>query len=204
MNSLSGWTSIARRTYPRERKKSAEDRTMKLSWSHFVLYVRDEQRMLDFYTRVLGFQVTDRGRIAGRGSDIVFLSQDPAEHHQIALVPTREDDGPSNSLAHIAFRVESIKDLRTMIACLKGDGAAMRPITHGNTWSVYFQDPEQNGIEIFCNSPWHVQQPQAEPWDMSLDDEALLAWTEQRFRDEPGFGPRTDYLAKREKQLAKG
>jgi catechol 2,3-dioxygenase-like lactoylglutathione lyase family enzyme len=36
---------------------------MKLRWSHYVLNVRNLDEMLDFYTNVLGFEVTDRGAL---------------------------------------------------------------------------------------------------------------------------------------------
>ena len=58
---------------------------MKLQWSHAVVLVRDMENMLDFYTNVLGFQITDRGAIAGKGSsEIVFMSQVDTDHHQMA------------------------------------------------------------------------------------------------------------------------
>ena len=44
--------------------------------------------MEDFYTRVLGLSVTDRATI--RGADVVFLSRNPDEHHQIVLVSGRD------------------------------------------------------------------------------------------------------------------
>ena len=175
---------------------------MSLSWSHIVYFVKDEPKMLDFYTRVLGFQVTDRGEIPGRGYEIIFLSQDPEEHHQIGFATMRENEGASNSVAHVAFRVQKMDQLRKIISGLRGEGVEMRPTSHGNTWSVYFQDPEQNGIEIFCDSPWQVQQPQGETWDMNLDDEALLAWTEERFKTEPRFEPREAFVERRRKELA--
>lgn len=37
---------------------------MNFRWSHAVVLVRDMENMLDFYTNVLGFQITDRGAIA--------------------------------------------------------------------------------------------------------------------------------------------
>ena len=43
-----------------------------LSMSHIGLYVHDLPQMEDFYTRVMGFTVTDRGKV--RGADIVFTS----------------------------------------------------------------------------------------------------------------------------------
>ena len=62
---------------------------MLLTWSHAVMYVRHEAVMLDFYTRVLGFEITDRGP-SEQGPDIIFLSQNPEEHHQLAMLPVRQ------------------------------------------------------------------------------------------------------------------
>ncbi len=179
----------------------SEDHTMALTWSHIVIYVDDTEKMLDFYTRVLGFQVTDRGEITGRGFEIIFMSQDPAEHHQIGLATRRPELGPSNSVAHTAFRVKSMDELRAKIDLLEGEGVELRYTSHGSTWSIYFQDPEQNGIEIFFDTPWQVQQPQGEYWDKSLSDSDLLAWTEERFKSEPRFEPQADFIARREKEL---
>jgi catechol-2,3-dioxygenase len=174
---------------------------MALSWSHIVIYAKDTDRMLDFYTRVLGFQVTDRGDIPGRGYEIIFMSQDPAEHHQIGLATSREKVEPSNSVAHVAFRVQNMGQLRTIITALKSESVTLRASSHGNTWSVYFQDPEQNGIEIFCDSPWQVPHPQVVDWDMDLDDDALLAWTEARFKTQARFETQASFLARRTKEL---
>ncbi len=163
---------------------------MATSWSHTVLYVKDTEKMLDFYTRVMGFQITDRGMIGNRTSEIIFLSQDPSEHHQIGMLPVRKDVGASNSVAHIAFRIEGLTELRGLITALRGESIEMRPTSHGNTWSIYFQDPEQNGIEVFCDTPWHVSQPAGKLWDMDADDATLMAWTKQEFEGEPGFEAR--------------
>lgn len=47
-----------------------------VSFSHFGIYVTDLARMEDFYTRVLGLLVSDRGRLPG-GPELIFLSRDP-------------------------------------------------------------------------------------------------------------------------------
>ena len=162
---------------------------MALEWSHMVLYVEDAERMLAFYTDVLGFEVTDRGPLGPEGKEIVFLSQDPTEHHQVAFIDGRDEAGPSNSVNHAAFRIDDLRSLRGMAASLDAEGVSYSPRTHGNTWSIYFEDPERNGIEIFCDTPWKVTQPQAVTWDPVLSDDELARWTEDRFRDEPGFAP---------------
>ena len=76
---------------------------MKLSWSHAVLNVKDEKKILDFYTGCMGFTVSDRGPIVENGPSIVFMSQNPDEHHQLAIVTSRQDDEPANSLNHLQF-----------------------------------------------------------------------------------------------------
>jgi catechol 2,3-dioxygenase len=177
---------------------------MALAWSHAVLHVRHDTRMIDFYTHVLGFQVTDRGQIGAGDREIIFLSQVAKEHHQLAMIPGRTDDGPSNSLAHLAFRVDDLAELREVIARLHGEDLTLRPTSHGNTWSVYFQDPEQNGVEIFCDTPWQIKQPAGEIWDMTLDDDALLAWTRETFQGAERFGTQAEFIARRTRELAVG
>ena len=162
---------------------------MALAWSHMVLYVEDRERMLPFYAGVLGFGVTDRGPLGRGGLEIVFLSQDPEEHHQVAFIDGRKEAGPSNSVNHAAFRIDDLAALGRVAAALDAEGVSLNPRSHGNTWSIYFEDPERNGIEIFCDTPWKVAQPQAVAWDPALSDEDLARWTEERFRNEPGFAP---------------
>ena len=162
---------------------------MALTWSHTVMYIRDEFRMLDFYTRVLWFAVADRGLIRDDTMEIIFLSQVPNEHHQLAFIPIREDEGQSNSVDHMAFRTDSLASLRSTIEVLKNEDVPLRPVSHANTWSVYFQDPEQNGIEIFCDTPWYAQQPIGLKWDLEQKDEELERWTLKMFEDKPKFGP---------------
>ena len=36
---------------------------MMLRWSHAVIYVRDLEKMVEFYCDVLGFEVADRGPV---------------------------------------------------------------------------------------------------------------------------------------------
>ena len=171
---------------------------MKLSWSHAVLYVRDQEKMLDFYTRVLGFEVTDRGPLGEGAPEIVFMSQDEDEHHQLAMIQTRQDEDPPNSVNHFAFRVETFEAVRDLHGVLSGmDGINVGPLSHGNTLSVYFNDPEGNGIEVFWDTPWHVAQPQGKPWDVSMDESQALSWVQENFGDEASFEPRDDYYARR-------
>ncbi|MDA1074248.1 MAG: VOC family protein [Proteobacteria bacterium] len=178
---------------------------MQLRWAHIVIYVRDTKKMVDFYTDVLGFEVTDRGPIGpeGREREIVFLSQVDTDHHQVAFINARKGEEPPNSVDHIAFRTADINDVREMISKLSGrkDVSGISPITHGNAWSVYFRDPENNGVEVFTDTPWHVAQPQGQAWDPALDDEALIKATKAQFGAEPEFGPIEAFYERRAAEL---
>jgi len=177
---------------------------MKLRWSHAVLYVRDLDAMIDFYRDVLGFEVSDRGLFDPNnpGLELAFLSQVGSDHHQLAFVPVR-GDGPSTTLDHMAFRVDALADVKAAAERIRADGraSAVRPTNHGNAWSIYFHDPEGNGIEIFCDSPFAVQQPQAKTWDLALSEDALRHQTQEQFGGEPGFQPMEDYYAAHRRKL---
>lgn len=162
-----------------------------LTLSHFELYVRDLERMEAFYTRRLGFVVTDRGD----GPDaLVFLSRNPDEHHQLVLNLQPSRRASDSPLDHISFRVVSLEDVRAVHVALKGEpGAAIEAVSHGTTWSVYFRDPEGNRLEVFADTPWHVAQPCRFPIDLALDDERLRAETERRIRELPGFRRAEDW-----------
>lgn len=161
---------------------------MNLQWSHAVLNVRDLDSMLNFYTGVLGFTVSDRGPLGPNAPEIVFMSNDPGEHHQVAMVPMRDGETAGNPLNHLAFRVESFDDVKTLHDQLTAlDGMEILPLSHGNTLSLYFNDPEGNGLEVFWDTPWHVDQPQGKVWDTNLDREAALSWVEENFSEEPSF-----------------
>ena len=75
-------------------------RVPELAFSHFGFFVRDLERMADFYARVLGFAISDRGELDtphGKVS-LVFLTRDPREHHQIVLASGRPDSLPFNPM----------------------------------------------------------------------------------------------------------
>jgi len=170
---------------------------VKVRWSHCVLRVRDMDAMVAFYCDALGFQVSDRGEV-GREIEIAFLSGASSDHHQLALMSGRGPEDAS-SLDHNAFRVESVDDVKTMVDWIEADERIGKPfpVTHGNAVSVYFSDPEGNGIEIFCDTPWHVKQPQLKGWDPAQSAAEVLAQVEADFQDAPEFMPMEQYRTER-------
>ena len=126
-------------------------------FSHVGIYVRDIAKMEDFYRRVMGFIVTDRGSLdTPRGRvGLVFLSRDPNEHHQLVLATGRPEHLDFNLVNQMSFKVPGLTYLRAMYPQLKAekDVAEILPATHGNAISIYFRDPEGNRIECFFDTP---------------------------------------------------
>lgn len=155
-----------------------------ISLSHFELFVDDAPRMEEFYTRCLGFVVTDRGE----GKDaMVFLSRNAGEHHQLVLNPVNADMQRNSRIDHISFRVDSIASLRVFHRSLLSRSIPLQTVSHGNTWSIYLHDPEDNRLELFTDTPWHVNQPCRFEVDLGMSNQELLEFTERRIRDLPGF-----------------
>lgn len=176
---------------------------LRLEAAHAVLYVHDVADMIDFYTNTLGFEVTDRGPFTT--GEIVFLSQIANHHHQVAFITGREKPDPSNSVHHMAYRsAGTLDDLRALKKELAADSRVTQimPLTHGNAWSVYFRDPEFNGLEVFIDTPWHVRQPQGEPLDLDKSNEEIVEATRAHFSDEPEFGPIEEFYKARAQHIA--
>jgi catechol-2,3-dioxygenase len=169
------------------------------SFSHMGIYVTDLARMEDFYTRVLGFAVTDRGLLGA--VSLVFLSRDAREHHQIVLASGRPPAG-FNTINQMSFRMKDFAALREMHRRLEAEGVEqLAPVSHGNALSVYFKDPEGNRIELFVDTPWYVDQPVRVPLDMKLSDAELWQWAERDARSRPGFRPVEEWRSSLKEKL---
>ena len=171
-----------------------------LKFSHMGLSVKDIARMEGFYTRVLGFTVTDRGTAGGM--QLVFLSRDPLDHHQIVLATGRPERLPANtanpqfgpSINQISFKMGTLADLREMRGRLQAEGGSnLFPANHGIAWSIYAHDPEGNNLEFFVDSDWYITQPFLIPLDFSKSDELIVAETKQLCESSEGFEPYGDW-----------
>jgi catechol 2,3-dioxygenase len=120
---------------------------------HVHLKVADLERALSFYTGVLGLEVTQR-----LGDSAAFLSAG-GYHHHIAL-NTWESLGGSppppgtTGLYHTAILYPTRTALadalrRVLRAHIPLEGAA----DHGVSQSIYLRDPDDNGVELYCDKP---------------------------------------------------
>jgi catechol 2,3-dioxygenase len=163
---------------------------MSYTVSHFEIRARDPAALAKFYTEVLGFIVSDRGvldRGPAKGRELIFLSHSPEEHHQIVLIPS-EASAPGSGIGHVAFRVDSLDEVRRVYEKVRQlPHAKPEPVSHANTWSVYFRDPEDNRIEVFTQTPWHATQPCRFDVDYDLSDAKLKETTLASARGLDGF-----------------
>jgi len=168
-----------------------------LAFSHVGIFVNQMAAMEAFYTRQLEFTVTDRGQLPGPHGpvDLVFLSRDPDEHHQIVLAGGRPESIGFNVVNQISLRADSLGTLKAFHARLKDQVSEMLPVTHGNAMSIYFRDPEGNRLEVFIDTPWYVTQPMRVALPIELPEAELMQWAEQHARTLPGFRPRAEWRA---------
>ena len=166
-----------------------------ISFSHMGIFVRDVERMASFYSKVVGFTITDRGQMGA--VYLVFLSRNPEEHHQLVLVSGRPEEQTYSVVNQISFKVKSLAMLRQVLAHALEDGGAtdIQPATHGNAISVYLRDPEGNRLEIYMDTPWYCEQPLRQPINLNDTDEAVMAQAESLARSRPKFQPRAQWVA---------
>lgn len=120
---------------------------------HVHLTVSDLERSLKFYRDTLGFEVTNR-----YGDSAVFLSAG-GYHHHIGLNVWQGEGIPPQpqgfaGLYHFAILLPSRKELAIVFKRLLEskypiDGAS----DHGVSEAIYLRDPDNIGIEIYCDKP---------------------------------------------------
>jgi catechol 2,3-dioxygenase len=123
---------------------------------HVHLKVADLDRALGFYRDALGLGVTADGREAGIPA--AFLAAGDYHHH--VGLNTFESEGASppppghTGLYHTAFVYPDRTELGRAVQRLLDHGVAIDHATdHGGTVSVYLEDPDGNGVELYYDRP---------------------------------------------------
>lgn len=146
--------------------------------NHAVLYVRDLERSVDFYGRVLGFTVIPGTPRALQGAAAFLRAPGSTNDHDLGLFQVGEQAGPSAAgqetvgLYHLAWEVDTLAELERLAGALTDEGALTGASDHGATKSLYGRDPDGLEFEI----AWVV------PADR-LDEETLEARTRIRRLD---------------------
>lgn len=146
---------------------------------HVHLKVTDLDRAIQFYSGLLGFQVT-----MNYGSQAAFLSAG-GYHHHIGLNTWHSKDAspaPVNTagLYHLALVYPERRDLAVILKRLLN---AKYPLTgasdHGVSEAIYLNDPDGNGLELYWDKP-RDQWPSTadggiDMYTIALDIEDLLS-----------------------------
>ena len=163
-----------------------------LTFSHVGIWVTDLEGMREFYTDVLGFVHTDRGLVGD--TELVFLSQNPSDHHQLVLARGRPRDLGFTTVNQISYKVDSLETLKDVYAEIRHKPVKeLVQISHGNAWSIYFKDPEGNRIELFVDTPWYTPQPCREALDLTKPADEIRRDTEAYCRNQPRFQNHADW-----------
>jgi catechol 2,3-dioxygenase len=143
---------------------------------HVVLMVQDLERSVEFYTKVLGFKVSDvypNSMFPGR---MVFMRCN-ADHHGVALVGGSRAPANSNELNHMAFEVGTIDEVLRARDHLKAHGVKIMfdgRRRAGCQVAVEFLDPDNHVLEIYwgidqVGTGGHVRPPEEWAEEMSLE-----------------------------------
>ena len=142
---------------------------------HAHLFVRNVEKSTEFYTSILGLQVTEF-----EPDRWVFLTSGQL-HHELALSQVgMEAPGPEEGrvgLFHLAFDVESKADFARIVNTLLERGIDVEPVDHRIGWGAYFSDPDGNGLEVYLDTR---SEPEGVPlWEgqnRPLDKEKVLVY----------------------------
>ena len=119
---------------------------------HVHLKVADIDRSLAFYCGVLGFELQQR-----LGDQAAFISAG-GYHHHIGLNTWESKGGPpppgTTGLYHVAIRYPTRAALADALRRLRAAGIRLDGASdHGVSEALYLRDPDQNGVELYCDRP---------------------------------------------------
>lgn len=118
--------------------------------NHAVLFVRDVDRSVAFYERVLGFRT--KTTIPGRAA---FLqAEGSANDHDLGLFAVGEQAAASPAgrgavgLYHLAWEVDTLGELERLQQRLAEADALVGASDHGTTKALYARDPDGLEFEV--------------------------------------------------------
>ena len=119
-----------------------------LGIGHIHLKVSDLKKAEKFYTKSLGFKVNERV------NNYLFLTLGK-KHHDLALQEIVNAKKPTENtvgLYHFAIEAKDLKELVKLYFKLKKEKIGVSPIDHGISKTLYFSDPDGNGIEVYVDT----------------------------------------------------
>jgi catechol-2,3-dioxygenase len=121
--------------------------------NHAVLFVREIERSVDFYTNVLGFRRIDMTP-EGFASAAFMQAPGSTNDHDLGLFAIGAEAGPSGAgrttvgLYHLAWEIDTLAEMKQLATSLTQHGALAGSSDHGTTKSLYGKDPDGLEFEI--------------------------------------------------------
>ena len=120
-----------------------------LGIGHVHLKVSDLGKSEKFYRNIFGF------KIAEQAGNYIFLTFGK-KHHDLALQGIGNDalKPTENTLGlyHFAIEAKNMKELAKLYFKLKEEKINFSPVDHGISKTLYFSDPDGNGIEVYVDT----------------------------------------------------
>ena len=132
---------------------TAKTGTQSYRFLHTMLRVRDLEKSLDFYTRLLGMTLLRRTDYPGGSFTLAFVGYGgEAEHTVLELTHNwgrEEPYPPGEGFGHIAI---AVPDAYKACDTLAADGVPITrpagPMKHGTTVIAFVEDPDGYKIEL--------------------------------------------------------
>jgi catechol-2,3-dioxygenase len=123
--------------------------------NHAVLYVRDVERSVAFYSDVLGFRT-----VAAFPGAVFLQAEGSSNDHDLGLFQTGADaaDPPAGAvgLYHLAWEVDTLDELERIAGRLTEVGALGGASDHATTKALYARDPDGLEFEVSWLVPAHL------------------------------------------------
>jgi len=124
----------------------------KFRMMHTMLRVKDIEKSIDFYTRLLGMQLVRRNEFPEGKFTLAFVGYGPEKDNTVLeLTYNWDSDGYEMGTAygHIAL---GVRDIYGICAQLEKEGAKIPrqpgPMMHGTTHIAFIEDPDGYKVEL--------------------------------------------------------
>lgn len=152
---------------------------------HLVLWVRDIHKSVEFYTEILGLEVSDWIE-----ESMVFL-RCGNDHHDLGLAQIPKDAEhlndipihPRPGVEHFSYMLESLEEMENATKMLQEKGVEIvRGIGKhgpGENLFIVFKDPDGNNVEFYADM---VQITDDHPYTPSVWENTIDAFDQWHFK----------------------